>query len=184
MNIQLAQNLQREIKRSLDLFESTGPEQSRANAHEKALHLAQALARPREAILRLSYLPSALMAVKVAHDLNVFTLLAQATRPVPLTELAASKAADPRLVEQIMRTVVASGFAEEPLPCEYLPNAISREMTERGPIGMMESIFLEFLPSIQKASEYLRAINYRNPDDRMRAPLQSSYRIMPTFTPF
>lgn len=38
------------------------------------------------------------MAVKVAHDLGVFPVLAQATKPVPVTELAAVKQADPLLV--------------------------------------------------------------------------------------
>lgn len=38
------------------------------------------------------------MAVKIAHDMNVFPVLAQATGPVPLAELAAAKPADPLLV--------------------------------------------------------------------------------------
>jgi hypothetical protein len=38
------------------------------------------------------------MAVKTAHDMNVFPVLAQATLPVPLAELAAAKPADPLLV--------------------------------------------------------------------------------------
>lgn len=39
------------------------------------------------------------MAVKVAHDLNIFSVLAEATSPVPLAKLAAAgKQADPLLV--------------------------------------------------------------------------------------
>lgn len=40
------------------------------------------------------------MAVKVAHDMNVFKLLAHSTKPVSLEELAKSKPADPLLVGQ------------------------------------------------------------------------------------
>lgn len=39
-----------------------------------------------------------MVAVKVAHDLGIFELLSQATLPIPLDELAASKPADPLLV--------------------------------------------------------------------------------------
>ena len=42
--------------------------------------------------------PTALMAVKVAHDMKVFPVLANATSPVPVSELAALKPADPLLV--------------------------------------------------------------------------------------
>lgn len=42
--------------------------------------------------------PTALMAVKVAHDMKVFPALANATSPVPVSELAALKPADPLLV--------------------------------------------------------------------------------------
>jgi hypothetical protein len=38
------------------------------------------------------------MAVKTAHDMNVFPALAQATAPVSLAKLAAAKPADPLLV--------------------------------------------------------------------------------------
>lgn len=42
--------------------------------------------------------PTVVMAVKVAHDMNVFKLLAHSTKPVSLDELAKAKPADPLLV--------------------------------------------------------------------------------------
>lgn len=48
------------------------------------------------------------MAVKVAHDMNVFPVLAQATSPVPLKELAAAKPADPLLVGQFLSLMMGS----------------------------------------------------------------------------
>jgi hypothetical protein len=38
------------------------------------------------------------MAVKVAHDMKIFPVLAKATSPVTLVELASAKPADPLLV--------------------------------------------------------------------------------------
>ncbi|GLI78166.1 hypothetical protein PoHVEF18_006472 [Penicillium ochrochloron] len=112
------------------------------------------------------------MAVKVAHDMKIFPVLAKATSPVTLVELASAKPADPPLVERIMRLIAANEFAEESAPCEYLPTALSKEMIERPSIGIMESLFLEFLPTFVKTPEYLKSTNYRNPDNPLLAPLQ------------
>lgn len=55
MDLQLIQRLFAETKSSLDAFQSTGGENSRLDAHEKALQLARALDKPRDAILKLSF---------------------------------------------------------------------------------------------------------------------------------
>lgn len=54
MDIQQLQYLLAETKTSLDAFQSDGLEKSRVDAQVKALQLAQALERPRDAILKLS----------------------------------------------------------------------------------------------------------------------------------
>ncbi|KAJ5358794.1 Plant methyltransferase dimerization [Penicillium cataractarum] len=172
MDIQQLQNLLAETKASLDSFQSDGLEKSRIDAQEKALQLARALERPRDAILKLAYAPSVVMAVKIAHDMEIFPVLAKATSPVPLADLASVKPADPLLVERILRLLATNGFVQEFAPREYLPTRLSKEMTERASIGVVESLFLEFLPTFQKTPEYLRATNYRNPDDPMLAALQ------------
>ncbi|PWY96044.1 S-adenosyl-L-methionine-dependent methyltransferase [Aspergillus sclerotioniger CBS 115572] len=172
MNADSIQEIWTEVQSSLEAFQTTGTESTRIDALEKANKLARALEKPRDAILKLAYTPTALMAVKVAHDMQVFPVLAKATSPVPVSELAALKPADPLLVERMMRLCVAFGFAEEPTPCEYLPTAVTKEMVNRTSIGVVESLFLEFLPSVQKTPEYLQATNYRNPEDPLFAPLQ------------
>ncbi|KAJ5476700.1 Plant methyltransferase dimerization [Penicillium sp. IBT 31633x] len=177
MDFQHLQNLLAEAKASLDSYELTQSDTSRVEAQEKALQLARALERPKDAILKLSFSPIIPMAIQTAHDMNVFSVLAQATAPVPLVELAAAKPADPLLVERIMRVLVANGFVEEPAPREYLPTALSREMTQRTSVGVVGSLFHEFLPSIQKVPEYLQSTNYRNPDDPLFAPLQYTHNL-------
>ncbi|KAE8166769.1 S-adenosyl-L-methionine-dependent methyltransferase [Aspergillus tamarii] len=177
MDTNTIQKLLRDVQESLDTYQSDTTETSRVEAQEKALKLARALEKPRDAILKIAYSPTVVMAVKVAHDLNVFPTLAKATSPVPLNELAALKPADPLLVERMMRLLVAHGFAEEPEPCEYLPTALSEEMTQRTSIGVIESLFLEFLPGIQKVPEYLQAIGHKNPEDPLFAPLQYAHNF-------
>ncbi|KAJ5782743.1 hypothetical protein N7457_004517 [Penicillium paradoxum] len=177
MDIMLIQSLLEDTKRSIDLLQSSGKETHRINAQEKAIKLSRALEHPRTAILKLCYTPTIVMAIKVAHDMDIFSVLATATVPVSLDELAAAKPADPQLVERMMRLLVANGFANEPSPLEYLPTILAKEMTQRTSIAVMESLFLEFLPLIQKIPAYLEAINYRNPDDPMYAPLQYTHGV-------
>ncbi|OQE17284.1 hypothetical protein PENSTE_c021G06470 [Penicillium steckii] len=165
-------SLLEQTKVALDDFESTKAETSRIKAHEQTLKLARALERPRDAILKLAYTPAIVMAAKVALDMKVFPVLADADSPVPLAKLAAAKPADPLLVERILRVLVANDIIEEPSPCEYLPTALSKELTKRPSIGVLESLFCEFLPSFQKTPEFLESTNYRNPDDPLVAPLQ------------
>ncbi|KAI9038878.1 S-adenosyl-L-methionine-dependent methyltransferase [Aspergillus affinis] len=177
MDFAVISNLLSEAKVSIDEFQSNGVEDSRIEAHEKVLQLARALEKPRDAILKLSFSPTVLMAVKVAHDMNLFPVLTKSTTQVSVKELAAAKPADPLLVERIMRLLVSNGFAEEPEPCNYLPTPLSEEMTRRTSIGVVESLFLEFLPSIQKTPEYLQSTGYRNPEDPLYAPLQYTNSI-------
>lgn len=55
MDVQQLQSLLGEKKASFDAFQSDGLEKSRIDAQDKALQLARALQRPRDAILKLSY---------------------------------------------------------------------------------------------------------------------------------
>ncbi|KAL4985698.1 S-adenosyl-L-methionine-dependent methyltransferase [Aspergillus falconensis] len=171
------QSLWVDAEASLEAFQKTQSETSRTHALAQVTKLQRALEKPRDAILKLSYQPMVFMALKVAHDMNVFPVLAKATSPVSAKELAAVKAADPLLVERIMRLLVSFDIVEEPEPSAYLPTAVSKEMVNRPVIGIVESLFCEFLPILQKTPEYLAATNYRNPEDPLRSPLQYTHGV-------
>lgn len=55
MDSQLIAGLMADAQASLDVFQSTGTEKARNEAHDKALRLARALEQPRDAILKLSF---------------------------------------------------------------------------------------------------------------------------------
>ncbi|KAL4996699.1 S-adenosyl-L-methionine-dependent methyltransferase [Aspergillus recurvatus] len=171
------QSLWASAQASLEGFQKTQSETSRIEALATVTKLQRALEQPKDAILKLSYQPMVFMALKVAHDMKVFPVLAKATTPVSAKVLAAVKPADPLLVERIMRLLVSFDFVVEPEPGAYLPTAISKEMVNRATIGTVESLFCEFLPIMLKTPEYLKATNYRNPDDPLRAPLQYTHNI-------
>ncbi|GKZ79986.1 hypothetical protein AnigIFM56816_004195 [Aspergillus niger] len=160
MNTESLQGIWTDVHSLLEAFQADGTEYNRIDALEKATQLVRALEKPRDAILKLAYTPTALMAVKVAHDMKVFPVLAKTTSPVSVSELAALKPADPLLVERMMRLCVAFGFAAEPAPGQYLPTAVTKEMVNRTSVGVVESLFCEFLPTVQKTPEYLQVTGY------------------------
>ncbi|KAE8153614.1 S-adenosyl-L-methionine-dependent methyltransferase, partial [Aspergillus avenaceus] len=168
---------------SLQAYEADEVEATRKEALERVLKLARAIEKPRDAILKLGFSPTILMAVKVAVDLDVFNSLCNASASVPVDELAAPKSADPLLVERIMRLLVAHGYADESAPCEYFATALSKEMTQRTSIGVVESIFLDLLPAAQKTPEFLQKTGYQNPEEPTNGPLQYTNNInVDTFT--
>ncbi|KAJ5387069.1 hypothetical protein N7509_009610 [Penicillium cosmopolitanum] len=161
--------------RSIDEFQVDKTEQARHDALESVTRLLRALESPADAIYKLFASPAVLMAVKTANDLGIFDLLSQTTSFVTCEELATQKNADVQLVERIMRVIVANGFATESGPGQYGPTEWSIKMTERKVIGTMDSLFVDFLPIIQKTPEYFQKSNYRNPGDPKDGPFQHAY---------
>ncbi|KAF3406312.1 Demethylsterigmatocystin 6-O-methyltransferase [Talaromyces pinophilus] len=160
---------------SIDTYQATQNEQTRQDALASAISLVRALETPGDAIYKLFASPAILMAVKTASDLNVFTVLSDRTSPASCEELAGPKNADIQLVERIMRVLVCNGFASELGPGQYMPTDLSRKMTERKAIGTMDSLFIDFLPIIQKTPEFFQKSNYKNPGDPNGGPLQHAY---------
>ncbi|OJJ42407.1 hypothetical protein ASPZODRAFT_137320 [Penicilliopsis zonata CBS 506.65] len=156
---------------------STGSLSSRIQAQDQVQKLVWALEQPRDAIMKLAYGPAVTMALKIALDLNIFSVLAPATSPVPLAELAAAKQADPLLVERVLRVLVAKGIVNEPAPAEYLPTAVAKELTQRPSIGVLESLFCEFIPLFRQTPEFLKLTKYRNPEDPLATALQYTYNF-------
>ncbi|PLN76183.1 S-adenosyl-L-methionine-dependent methyltransferase [Aspergillus taichungensis] len=177
MDTQQIQSLWANTQTSLAGFQKDQSETCRKEALAQITKLQRALEQPKDAILKLSYQPMVFMALKVAHDMKVFPVLANATAPVSAKQLAAAKPANPLLVERIMRLLVSFDIVVEPEPSAYLPTAIAKEMVNRPAIGTMESLFCEFLPILQKTPGYLAATNYQNPEDPLRAPLQYTHNV-------
>ncbi|KAL4969810.1 S-adenosyl-L-methionine-dependent methyltransferase [Aspergillus stella-maris] len=177
MAVDQVQTLWESAQISLQGFEKTRSESSRAEALAQVTKLQRALECPKDAILKLSYQPMVFMALKVAHDMGVFPVLAKATTPVPAGELAAIKPADPLLVERIMRLLVSFDIVQEPEPAAYLPTEISKEMVNKPVIGTVESLFCEFFPILLKTPSFLASTSYANPQDPLTSPLQYTHNV-------
>ncbi|KAJ5787335.1 hypothetical protein N7457_002325 [Penicillium paradoxum] len=168
-------SLTTKVVASIDAYKAAKTEIARRDALQNATSLVRALENPADAIYKLFASPGVLMAVKTANDLGVFTVLSQTTSFATCKELAVQKNADIQLVERIMRVLVCNGFASEVDPGQYEPTALSRQMTERKSIGTMDSLFVDFLPIIQKTPEYFQKSDYRNPGDPKDGPFQHAY---------
>ncbi|KAJ5696845.1 hypothetical protein N7536_007257 [Penicillium majusculum] len=160
---------------SIDAYQADKTEQARQDALANAVRLVRALETPADAIYKLFASPAILMAVKTANDMGVFTLLSEKRSAVSWEELAALKNADIQLVERIMRVLVCNGFASELGPGQYAATDLSSKMTERKTIGTMDSLFIDFLPIIQKTPEFFQKSGYKNPGDPVDGPFQHAY---------
>ncbi|KAF4768306.1 hypothetical protein HAV15_002705 [Penicillium sp. str.  len=160
---------------SIDAYQADKTEQARQDALANAVRLVRALETPADAIYKLFASPAILMAVKTANDMGVFTLLSEKRSAVSWEELAALKNADIQLVERIMRVLVCNGFASELGPGQYTATDLSSKMTERKTIGTMDSLFIDFLPIIQKTPEFFQKSGYKNPGDPVDGPFQHAY---------
>ncbi|KAJ6006798.1 hypothetical protein N7451_004742 [Penicillium sp. IBT 35674x] len=165
---------------SIEAYKAAKTEKARHDALEAATRLVRALEEPSDAIYKLFASPAVLMAIKTASDLDIFTVLSQTTSSVTCKELAARKNADGQLVERIMRVLVCNGFASELGPGQYGPTDFSRQMTERKTIGTMDSLFMDFLPIINKTPEFFQKSEYKNPGDPNNGPFQHAYNTTGT----
>ncbi|KAJ6004204.1 S-adenosyl-L-methionine-dependent methyltransferase [Penicillium canescens] len=156
--------LLRETTTRVEKYASSGNESARVDALDQCLKLSRALEKPKDAVLKLSLSPVLFMAVKVGHDLEIFSRLVK-SGPATAKELAVTQNADPALLERILRTLASIGYVEERGTELYAPSPLSYEMTQRTTIGMMDSLFREWQRAITRAPEFLQIAGYRNPED-------------------
>ncbi|PLB53889.1 S-adenosyl-L-methionine-dependent methyltransferase [Aspergillus steynii IBT 23096] len=169
------------VMRSIDEYQNTAKESDRLSALEQVNKLARALEKPGFAVykiffsVRLFQCPAIPMAVKTAADLGIFTALSATTSFVTCDQLAASQNADEALVDRIMRVLVCNGFASERGPREYTPTKLSKQMTDKMSLSIMDAMFVDFFPIIQKTPDFFKQTGYKNPEDPKRGPLQYAY---------
>ncbi|KAL5360775.1 S-adenosyl-L-methionine-dependent methyltransferase [Aspergillus floccosus] len=165
------------VASSLSEYKTSGKEASRFEALEKTKDLTLLLEKPDDLFYKLFFSPTVPMAVKVAGDMEIFVVLNEATHPVTWKELAAPKNAAKVLVERIMRILVSHGFAKSHGPGKYTSTPFAREFAKRGMTALMDFMFLDCLPVIQKTPMFLKHTNYQNPGNPLDGPLQYAYHF-------
>ncbi|RAH70000.1 S-adenosyl-L-methionine-dependent methyltransferase [Aspergillus aculeatinus CBS 121060] len=167
-------SLLEEIKASLATYEATRSNPARNQALEQALKLTRALESPKDAVFKLFLSPTQAMAVKVAHDLGIFSILTGSETAISCQDLADRSGAHPLLVERIMRVIVAMDFASEQGPEQYRATRLSKEITGKKS-GIVDTLFLDLAPAILQTPAFLRDTHYQNPEDHSAGPIQYTY---------
>jgi hypothetical protein len=76
------------------------------------------------------------MCVRMAVDLNIFHILAEAKGlPVTAADLASKTGADVKLIIRIMRVLTASGYGSEVGVETYSSNGVSESMLDPGMVA-------------------------------------------------
>ncbi|OJJ96393.1 hypothetical protein ASPACDRAFT_1883100 [Aspergillus aculeatus ATCC 16872] len=173
-DFQTLHSLLEKIEASLASYEATRSYLARNQALEQAVKLTRALESPRDAVFKLFLSPTQAMAVKVAHDLGIFSILTGSETAISCKDLATRSGAHPLLVERIMRVIVAMDFANEYGPGQYRATLLSKEMTGKKS-GIVDTLFLDLAPAILQTPAFLRDTHYQNPEDHSAGPIQYTY---------
>ncbi|KAL4913627.1 S-adenosyl-L-methionine-dependent methyltransferase [Aspergillus aurantiobrunneus] len=175
-DVEILLTLSKQAVASVNEYKATQKIDDRLQALEQVRKLARALEQPGDTVYQLALSPTILMAVKIAHDLDVFRVLSATTSFVTCEQLAAPKHSDVLLIERIMRVLVCNGFANERGPGKYGPTQLSRQMTMRTSIGTVECLFMDFLPVYHKTPKFLQETGYKNPADPLHGPFQYAHQ--------
>ncbi|PYH40700.1 putative O-methyltransferase [Aspergillus saccharolyticus JOP 1030-1] len=166
------------VKACIALYEATYSDRARLQAYETSVKLTRALEDPKNAVfklfLSLTRQPTQAMAVKIAHDLGLFAILAASDVAVSCKELADRSGAHPLLVERIMRVLVAMAFAQEHSGRKYCATLLSKEMVGKKS-AIVDTLFVDIAPAILKTPKILRETNYQNPETPCAGPIQHTY---------
>ncbi|RAH86208.1 S-adenosyl-L-methionine-dependent methyltransferase [Aspergillus japonicus CBS 114.51] len=173
-DLQAVYSFLEEIKTSLTDYQATRSNLARNQALKQAVQLTRALENPKDAIFKLFLSPTQAMAVKIAHDLGLFSVLAQSETAISCKELADRSGAHPLLVERIMRVIAAMDFVGEDGPGQYRATLLSKEMTGKKS-GIVDTLFLDLAPAILQTPAFLRDTHYQNPEDQSAGPIQYTY---------
>ncbi|PYH81826.1 S-adenosyl-L-methionine-dependent methyltransferase [Aspergillus uvarum CBS 121591] len=164
-----------EIRTSLTDYRATRSNLARNQALKQAVKLTRALENPKDAIFKLFLSPTQAMAVKIAHDLGLFSLLANSETAISCKDLAdRSVKSDDRVTERIMRVIAAMDFAGGDGPGHYHATLLSKEMAGKKS-GIVDTLFLDLAPAILQAPAFLRDTHYQNPEDQSAGPIQYTY---------
>ncbi|KAJ5280365.1 O-methyltransferase [Penicillium angulare] len=143
-------------------------ESDRLSSLKLAQELTRLLEKPRDAMLKMSFSPAQIVAVRVAIDMRIFIALAEKDTPLTLDELAAVKNANPiltgwqlkRRAERVLRLLSAIGYVIENDVRLYSANDITREMSTR--LGSA-TIRLIIMITLAKIPEWIRQMKFQNP---------------------
>ncbi|KAJ5675961.1 S-adenosyl-L-methionine-dependent methyltransferase [Penicillium macrosclerotiorum] len=150
---------------------------ARKVAIQAARRLITNLEKPEETIQHTAFLPIQNICARIAIDLNLFQIVIDhsgESQDVPVTSVAISEScnAESLFIVRIMRILVANGFFNEAGHQSYLPNEVTRTMTQPKYKACIEFFFDQALITGAKVPEYFRQKGFKSPRDARAGPFQ------------
>ncbi|PMB69406.1 Demethylsterigmatocystin 6-O-methyltransferase [Beauveria bassiana] len=134
--------------------------------------------------------PMSNLAVRIAIDLNLFSLLVAQSHPVSSSFIAASTHSDPTLVHRILRACSSIHLVQQESADDndhadsWSANAVTREMA-RGPMPAWHRMFWDLLlTSAMAAPSFLRDRKHQAHDDPARGILQRAFHAADGIAPY
>ncbi|KAM3507536.1 hypothetical protein MY11210_007097 [Beauveria gryllotalpidicola] len=162
-------------------------------ARQAALALAKKLSfcleDPETLAMGTALAPMSNLAVRIAIDLDLFSLLAAQSHPVSSSFIAAATHSDPTLVHRLLRTcsgicLVQQGSADDDDADSWSANAVTREMA-RGPMTAWHRLLWDMsLTSALAAPPFLRDREHQALDDPARGILQRGLHAADGLAPY
>ncbi|KAF2865104.1 O-methyltransferase-domain-containing protein [Massariosphaeria phaeospora] len=160
------------LSRQPDFTENDG-------AHMSALHLAkkleQALQKPEDAALELCFYPTFAASARVAINLKLFHLIAEAASPVTATELSKASGCSEPLLIRLLRPLSALQFMHEAGANTWTASAITKAMC----IPAIEAAHIHFWDQGTTAALHMPSFftqtQYRQPEDPRNGLFQHAF---------
>ncbi|KAM3449415.1 hypothetical protein MY3296_006960 [Beauveria thailandica] len=163
------------------------------SARQAALALSKKLSfcleDPETLAMGTALAPMSNLAIRIAIDLDIFSLLAAQSHPVSSSFIAASTHSDPTLVHRLLRTcssvhAVQQESADDDDADSWSANAVTREMA-RGPMTAWHRLLWDMsLTSAIAAPPFLRDREHRAVDDPARGILQRGLHAADGLAPY
>ncbi|KAJ5951242.1 S-adenosyl-L-methionine-dependent methyltransferase [Penicillium vulpinum] len=175
-NIELIRLRLEEVSVFINQYLATNSDTARVQALEETTKLTRLFEKPSDVILKMFLSPTQLMAVKVSHDLGLFSTITQSATALDTEQLSSDTGADQLLIERVMRVLISINFVEKDEDGKFHANSLSKEMARGASAGVIDSLFLDIAPIIYQTPDFLRHTGYQNPTDPLNAPIQYAHK--------
>ncbi|KAJ3484329.1 hypothetical protein NLG97_g7081 [Lecanicillium saksenae] len=137
--------------------------------------LSAALDEPNTRAWEAALSPFSNLAIRIAIDLNLFTLLAMQPGPVSSSFLTSTTTRDPALIRRILRVLGSIGFVQETSSDSWSPNAVTHAMTSSTMASWYRLMWDFALTSAVKGPECLRSSSHRISEDLIDGFVQCAF---------
>ncbi|KAE9375979.1 S-adenosyl-L-methionine-dependent methyltransferase [Stipitochalara longipes BDJ] len=149
------------------------------NARETLLastrQLTLALEAPDDVVNSVVFFPSSYMCSRVAIDLKLFDIIADAKRPISSAELASKTEAEEQLLVRILRGITFAGLVNEVGEQLYEANAATHHVKLPSVQAGMIHFYDQGLKSVWSIPEYFKSNGYKLPSDAAAGPFQFAF---------